>query len=167
MTNITRKQRGFSLIELLIVIGIILVIAAIAIPDLMKARLSAQEAAAVGSLRTISTAEAGYVGAYPGTGYAPTLANLGTGGATPCVPTSATACMIDETLASASSAPGKGSYIFTATGTKGDFLVTATPIVTTGKMKSFCEVTDNIPRFDPNGAAITSITSCMALNTLN
>ena len=66
---------GFSVIELLIVVGIILVIAAIAIPDLLRSRVSANQASAVGSLHTISTAETNYATTY-GTGYSPDLASL-------------------------------------------------------------------------------------------
>ena len=69
-----RKQNGFSLIELLIVVAIILIIAAIAIPNLMRARMAANESSAVSSLRTINTGEITYQSTYPTVGFAPNLA---------------------------------------------------------------------------------------------
>jgi prepilin-type N-terminal cleavage/methylation domain-containing protein len=76
-----RKQKGFSLIELLIVVAIILIIAAIAIPNLLRSRIAANEASAVGSVRTINTAEVTYNATYPDCGFMP-LSNLGGAGGT-------------------------------------------------------------------------------------
>ena len=98
-----RKQKGFSLIELLIVVAIILIIAAIAIPNLLRARIAANESSAVASVRTINTAMISYNSSYPTVGFAANLVTLGPGGvssACPTPPTSTTACLIDGQLAS-------------------------------------------------------------------
>jgi type IV pilus assembly protein PilA len=75
------KTDGFSLIELLIVVAIILIIAAIAIPNLLRSRMAANEASAVGSIRTINTASIEYSATY-GIGFPTTLAQIGTTGTT-------------------------------------------------------------------------------------
>src|SRR2546425_7893842 len=89
-----RSAAGFSLIELLIVVGIILIIASIAIPNYMKSRMVANEAAAVENIRTITTAETTYNISY-GNGYAPTLLTLGGKPPVSCN----NAALIDDVLA--------------------------------------------------------------------
>ncbi|HKU28282.1 MAG TPA: prepilin-type N-terminal cleavage/methylation domain-containing protein [Candidatus Sulfotelmatobacter sp.] len=158
-----RKQSGFSLIELLIVIAIILVIAAIAIPNLIRAKIAANESAASGSLRTINTAEMSYLNAYPSSGYA-NLAALGSGGVHPCVASSTSACLIDDNLALATAAPGKSGYIYSGNGNMSTYFASAMPNVpnVTG-VRSFCSVEDSTVRVDTSGAAIASHAACLAL----
>jgi len=124
------KQKGFSLIELLIVVAIILIIAAIAIPNLLRARMAANESSAVASIRTINTAEITYNSTYPTVGFSGTLLALGGAIGAACVPAQATACLIDAVLANNGipAGSGKSGYLFaTGAGTKAGVSTSATP----------------------------------------
>ena len=155
--NKPKTTRGFSLIELLIVVSIILIIAAIAIPGLLKARMSANQASAVESLRTIMTAESSYQSAFGG--YAPTILALGS--AAPCAPgtspTAAQFCFLDSTLSAATTpATPKSGYYFTYVVGAGNnsFTLNADPSQPgqTGDMHYFADQSQ-VVRFNAAGPA--------------
>jgi type IV pilus assembly protein PilA len=112
-----KKQSGFSLIELLIVVAIILIIAAIAIPNYLNARMAANESSAVQSMRTIQSALTGYATTYPAIGFPVQLTDLGPGAAMPCVSSTTQACLIDNVLASGTKAGYNLTYVQDASST--------------------------------------------------
>jgi type IV pilus assembly protein PilA len=173
-----RKQKGFSLIELLIVVAIILIIAAIAIPNLLRARIAANESGSASSIRTINTAQATYVSGFPTIGYATSLAALGPG-ASSCPaagPTSTAACLIDNVLASATTAgAAKSGYYYNEgaaanNGINTGYTVGSAPssFNITG-VRLFCSNEDGVIRFTQGASGSTPINvnaTCVGYTTL-
>jgi prepilin-type N-terminal cleavage/methylation domain-containing protein len=155
------KQKGFSLIELLIVVAIILIIAAIAIPNLIRSRMAANEASAVASIRTINTAEVVYSTTYAVPGlFSAALGDLGDAAGTCATapPTATNACLIDNNLATATAAPGKSGYVFTYTNPVGQYTITAAPLTagSTGVRGFFSDQTLVIRAANPAPATAAS-----------
>jgi prepilin-type N-terminal cleavage/methylation domain-containing protein len=164
-----RKEKGFSLIELLIVVAIILIIAAIAVPNLLRARVAANESSAVASVRTINSAMASYQTANPSVGYAAALSNLGPQAATGCTgPTSTNACLVDWTLANGN----KSGYDFSAVNNGATpataYTVGAAPATynNTG-VRLFCSVEDAVIHADPNASKAAGASGASGITAAN
>jgi type IV pilus assembly protein PilA len=145
-----RVERGFSLVELLIVVAIILIIAAIAIPNLMSARIAANESSAVATLRTLNTAQQNYQIVY-GT-YADNLAKLG---GNPMAPTQAQSGLVDWLLGCPAQPCPKSGFNFSIVNPQGAPIVTsydliATPVDASTGRRSFCSSQLSVITFDPN-----------------
>jgi prepilin-type N-terminal cleavage/methylation domain-containing protein len=150
------KAQGFSLIELLIVVAIILIIAAIAIPSMMRTKQNANEASAVSTMRAVTTAEATYSASYGSVnGYAAKLTVLGP--AALCDQTHA--CLIDSNLGCAAEPCARDGYNFFLTSDSAgapfsDYSITATPQIWGGTgSKNFCATEDSVLRYEVGGAA--------------
>jgi type IV pilus assembly protein PilA len=144
------KCKGFSLVELLVVIAIILIIASIAIPNLVKSKQRANEAAAVGTLRSLHTSQATYNAQYGNiAGFAPTLATLGP--AATCDENHA--CIIDETLGCASTPcvhNGYGYFLVSDSTSRPftDYAFSASPVTWNGTgFKNLCTAEDGMIRY--------------------
>jgi len=154
------RQRGFSLIELLVVVAIILIIAAIAIPNFLRAKISANESSAVSSVHAIDTAEITYSSEFFTVGYSAQLADLGPGGTSGTCPGTATAsCFIDNALATGTKSGYSFTYVQNAASTPSvGFTINADPVVqdVTGG-KGFYSDQSNIIRYqNPGPATINS-----------
>jgi type IV pilus assembly protein PilA len=160
-----KKQKGFSLIELLIVVAIILIIAAIAVPNLLRSRMAANESSAAGSLRTLSSANVTYATSY-GVGFSPDLVSLGCGGSCPASPATAdstAADLIDSVLAQADAGvpTAKSGYTFlytpedaapTTSSQNNSYTVWGSPISpNTSGVAEFCVDQTNVIRRESPG----------------
>lgn len=150
-----RLQRGFSLIELLVVMSIILVLASLAIPNFFRSKVAANEASAVSAVRTINTAQTTYAISYPSVGYASNLAALAD--PPPGQPVDSThAGLVDWVLGCTSQPCPKSGYYFQITNATGSpvsgYQIQAYPINSgqTG-IRGFCGDQLTHMTFDPNG----------------
>jgi type IV pilus assembly protein PilA len=164
-------DEGFSLIELLIVVSIILTLAAIAIPNLLRSRMAANEASAVGSIRTINTAAIEYNSTY-GNGFPPALSAIGTTGSAAVSCTNAElidsvlttgtksgftlALVHGATLLTSASSSCSGGY-----GYSDGYVVTATPVtVGSSGQRAFCSDATGVIRFSASGSATYTTPYC-------
>lgn len=148
------RQSGFTILEILIVVCILLILAGLAIPSLLQSKMRANEASAVGSLKTLIAAETTYQDVYQQ--FSPDLPSLGNTDLTPCTPAPTGACLVDGLLAGGN----KSSYNLTYTSVNGgtDYLIQADPASAYAGTNSFCASSDSVIR-------ITSTPPCTAAST--
>ena len=148
-----RRAKGFSLIELLIVVAIILIITVIAVPSFLNSRMAANESSAVSSLRTLNTAQISYNTTYATVGFAANLTALAGTCTGSNIPTSSNACLIDSVLESGT----KSGYSFTLQGVSGSpassYQVIAAPLNSMTGVHSFCSFEDAVIRVSQTAIA--------------
>lgn len=152
------REKGFSLIELLIVVAIILIIAAIAIPNLLRSRMAANEASAVSGIRAITTAEHAYDAAYPDIGYTCSLSSLGPPASGQ--PASSTGSDILDPVISAGVKSGYTFALSNCTGTPySNYESSAAPVTVGGTgQRAFCSDSSGIIQYAVDG----TVASCKA-----
>jgi len=151
-----RRTKGFSLIELLIVVAIILVIAALAVPSFLQSRMRANESAAAADIRTVNAAQISYNSAYPTVGFAANLSSLAGTCTGTTIPTSTSACLIDSQLAAGT----RNSYTFAMSNVTGSpnsaYNIIAGPLLQNySGVRYFCSYADAVVR-----VSMTAITTC-------
>ena len=154
-----KKQKGFSLIELLIVVAIILIIAAIAIPNLLKSKMAANESSAVGSVRTINTGEVTYAAGCPNVGYSSSLTELNTG-----ANCASGLNIIDNVLATGAKSGYTFAYAAAPDATKliNTYTLTAVPgVVGTTGQRGFYSDQTGVIRYTLDGTAPTNASSAL------
>ena len=145
-----------------------LVLWAVAIPNLLRAKIAANDSSAVSTLRTVNTAQLTYSAAYPQRGFAPTLATLGTDPATPRTVNANHAGLIEESIGNPSCTASawcvKDGYRFQVTGECRqrickEFVAVATPVSTSTGGRNFCSTSEGVIRFRLGGPRTTPITA--------